>query len=223
MRVNSHQDTRSPRHQKKRIFLLVIFLFGIFVLLAGCARHKIINEDSKGTNIICFGDSITYGYGAEDDQNYPAFLAKITELPVINSGVDGESSTKALMRIETDVLNKDPLLVIIEFGGNDFLDKVPIETTISNIKKMIDAIYARGAMVALVDISAGVVLGDYRKIFLKIAQEKKTIFVPGLFRGIITNPALKSDFLHPNEKGYYLMARRVYQAISPYIKKRKGN
>jgi len=193
------------------------------VLLAGCARQEVINKDSKGVNIICFGDSITYGYGAEENQNYPVFLSEFSGMPVINAGVDGESSSKALLRMEDDVLKKDPLLVIIEFGGNDFLAKVPVDTTINNIKTMIDAIQARGAMVALVDISAGIVLDQYRKIFMKIAREKKTIFVPGLFRGIITNPALKSDFLHPNEKGYYLMAHRVYHAIHPYLKRRKGD
>lgn len=201
---------------------LLFYVIGC-VLLTGCAQQRIINDDSKGSNIICFGDSITYGYGAEDGQNYPFFLSRFTGMPVINAGVDGESSSKALMRLEEDVLKKDPFLVIIEFGGNDFLDKVTFDATINNIKTMIDAIQARGAMVALVDISAGIVLGEYRKIFIKIAREKKTIFVSGLFRGIITNPALKSDFLHPNEKGYYLMAHRVYYAISPYLKKRKGN
>lgn len=180
-----------------------------------------INADSKGSNIICFGDSITFGYGAEEGQNYPVFLSSFVGGPVINAGVDGESSSQALLRLEADVLKKDPFLVVIEFGGNDFLDKIPVSVTIKNINTMIDAIHARGAMVALVDISAGIVLGEYRKIFLKIAREKKTIFVSGLFRGIITNPALKSDFLHPNEKGYYLMAHRVYHVIIPYLKKRK--
>jgi len=123
-----------------------------------------------------------------------------------------------LRRIDQDILDRDPLLVIVEFGGNDFLRKVPKETTIVNMHQMVERILAKGAMVAIVDISAGMVLNEYSADFRKIAHEKGAIFVPKTFSGIITNPNLKSDFIHPNRAGYALIAQRVYQAIKPYLK-----
>ena len=199
---------------------MVIALLGYSVIaLSACAKREIKNLDSRGKNIICFGDSITFGYGARPGEDYPTELAKLLNTPVINAGIDGDTTSTALKRISSDVLEKEPRLVIIEFCGNDFLHKVPIELTVQNIRQMIEVAQAKGAMVALVDISAGMFLSDYRKVFAKLAREKEVIFIPEVLNRIITNPSMKSDFLHPNAKGYKLIAQRVQRAISPYLKR----
>ena len=82
---------------------------------------------------------------------------------------------------------------------------------------MIDRIQSRGAMVAIVDISAGMFLGKYRAAFSRLAREKGAIFIPRVFSGIITNPNLKSDFIHPNTAGYKIVAEKIYRAIKPYL------
>ena len=137
---------------------------------------------------------------------------------MVNSGVDGNTSFEALARLENDVLDKDPRLVIVELGGNDFLTKVPKDDTVKNLAAIIDRIQEKGAMVALVDISAGFFFQEYRQVFKKLAAEKKAIFIPVLLSGIINNPAMKSDFFHPNSRGYKVIAKRIYQAIAPYLK-----
>lgn len=203
---------------KKKNFLR---LCGFFVLcafaVAGCAKREIRNLNSQGKNIICFGDSITFGYGANPGEDYPAVLARMTDIPVINSGIDGDTSIEALKRIDSDILDRNSLLVIIEFGGNDFLRKIPRDVTINNIREMIDKIQAKGAMVAIADISAGILLKEYHAAFFNLAKEKEAIFIPRILSGIITNPKLKSDFIHPNAEGYKTVAQKVFCVISPYL------
>ena len=201
----------------KKIKLRLVLVI-LLVILCGCAKPEIRNRDAKGSNIICFGDSITFGYGANPGEDYPTALGKLVRLPVINSGVDGDTTFEALARLENDVLNKDPWLVIVEFGGNDFLKKIPKEDTVKNLAVIIERIQEKGAMVALVDISAGVFFQEYRYAFKKLAAQKKAIFIPVLLSKIITNPAMKSDFFHPNARGYQVITKRIYQAISEYIR-----
>ena len=223
MRENSFLVAISLR---RHFAVFVAFIFCnllLTALLFGCARQEVKNIGAKGKTIVCFGDSLTYGYGVNPGQAYPDSLKKMVKVPVINSGVDGDTTSDALKRINRDVLDHDPLLVIIEFGGNDYLKQVPKETTVENINKMVDMIQAKKAMVALVDISAGVFLNDYRAPYAKIAREKGTIFVPRILNGIITNPNLKSDFLHPNSQGYLIVAKRIYHSISPYLKESRNN
>ncbi len=196
----------------------VITLFILVCLFNGCAKQEVANISAKGKNIICFGDSITFGYGAGSGEDYPTALAKMVELPVINAGASGDTTFEALKRLDDDVLKKYPRLVIIEFCGNDFLKKIPLETTVRNLDKMITRIQSSGAMVALVDISAGMFFKEYRGAFKKLAWQKKAIFVPEVLSKIITNPATKSDFLHPNQRGYKIVAGRIYKAISGYVK-----
>ncbi|MFH1281676.1 MAG: GDSL-type esterase/lipase family protein [Candidatus Omnitrophota bacterium] len=188
------------------------------MFLAGCFKPEIKNLNAQGANIICFGDSITFGYGAGLKEDYPTALGKLVSLPVINSGVDGDTTFAALERLENDVLNKDSRLVIVEFCGNDFFKKIPKEDTVKNLSKIIDRIQEKGAMVALVDISAGAFFQEYRQAFKRLAAQKKAIFIPVILNKIITNPAMKSDFFHPNARGYQVIAKRIYRAIFAYIK-----
>lgn len=203
--------------RKNKFSFIALVVLMAFVGLSGCAKREIKNINSRGTNIICFGDSITWGYGANPGEDYPSVLAKMTNIPVINAGIDGDTSTEALKRIESDVLDRDPLLVVIEFGGNDFLRKIPKEETLENIKNMVEQIQRKGAMVAIVDISSGMLLGEYHALFLRLSQEKNTVFIPRIYSGIITNPKFKSDFIHPNANGYNMIAQRIYRSILPFL------
>jgi acyl-CoA thioesterase-1 len=204
---------------KKNRMLAVVCCLCVACMIMGCSQTEIKNLNARGKNIICFGDSITFGYGAEPGEDYPSALRAMTSIPVLNAGVDGNTTEQALKRLESDVLSQEPLLVIIEIGGNDFLRKIPMGVTIKNVAYMIEKAQEKGAMVALVDISAGMLLGQYRSAFQKIAREKGAIFVPSILKGIITNPSLKSDFMHPNGKGYFIVAHRIYRAIIPYLNK----
>lgn len=195
-------------------FLVIV----LSIALSGCVKQKIKNIDAKGSSIICFGDSITFGYGAGPGEDYPAALGKMTRLSVINAGVDGNTTLAALDRLEQDVLNKKPRLVIVEFCGNDFLKKIPKETTVKNLSEIIDRIQAQGIMVALVDVSAGMFFSEYRTVFKRLAETKQAIFVPAVLSKLITNPAMKSDFFHPNARGYKVVASRIYNSIARYIK-----
>ena len=201
---------------KKSVKIICGITAAVFIV-SGCAKQEIKNVGSKGTCIVCFGDSITLGYGSTPQKNYPSYLGKLVTIPVINAGIDGDTTVDALIRMEEDVLSENPRLVIIEFGGNDFLKKIPISRTLQNLETMIDIAHSKGAMVALVDISAGMFFGEYRSAYAKIAQKKNVIFIPSILKGIITNPSFKSDFLHPNEAGYELVAQRIYRVISPFL------
>ena len=97
------------RNRAKINIILVIALLGYSVIaLLGCAKREIKNIDSKGKNIICFGDSITFGYGVNPEESYPAALSKMTDIPVINAGIDGDTSVEAVRRIDSDILDREP-------------------------------------------------------------------------------------------------------------------
>lgn len=200
----------------RRVKTLLI-IAGI-IALAGCAKKEITNINSSGKNIICFGDSITMGYGVESKDSYPSWLSKMVAIPVFNAGIDGDTTDQAIKRLYSDVLDKEPLLVIVEFGANDFLTKVPLEETVKNIEEMIQKVQAKGAIVAIADVSTPFVMHEYGKDYRSLSEKYHTIFIPRILKGIFTNPSLKSDFIHPNAQGYKIIASRIYHAIKPYLK-----
>ena len=209
--------TGEKKHILARLLLGCTLSF-LFFIPFGCARYEVKNIHSSGEEIICIGNSITAGSGVSKKESFPYFLSELLDYPVINAGRNGETSFDGLRRLEADVLTYQPRLVIIEFGGNDFLRKLPLSQTINNIRIITERIQQKGAMVAIADVSSGIIMRDYRESYKKLAYKTKAIFIPNLLQGIITNPTLKTDAFHPNAEGHRIIAQRVYQVINPYLK-----
>lgn len=191
----------------------------LMVLASSSCGPAVANRDSRGTAIICFGDSLTAGAGASQGHDYPRLLAEALGMPVINAGVGGETTRDALRRLETDVLAKDPRLVIVEFGANDFLQQLPWEETFANLEMIVRRIQERGAMVVLVGVQPGLLGDAARSEYRKVARARRAGFVPNILEGILTNPTLKSDQLHPNDAGYEKIAQRILKVVKPLLEK----
>ncbi|HNX81026.1 MAG TPA: GDSL-type esterase/lipase family protein [Candidatus Omnitrophota bacterium] len=199
---------------------MLFFALATLYVASGCAQKEVINRDSKGTSVVCFGDSLTYGYGVERGSDYPRILSQKINMPVINAGINSNTSELAKVRMQSDVLSYDPYIVVIEFGANDFMTHVPIDTTIANVRQLIRKSQEGGAMAFLVDVSAGLLMKEYQPAYARLASQTGAVFIPDVFAGIITNPRLKSDFVHPNAAGYDLIAERIHKALLPYLVKK---
>ena len=191
------------------------FVF-FFLFIIGCS-WGVRNLNFQGKAIICFGGSITYGVGVPKGKDYPSALSDTLKRKVVNAGISGDTTKGALARIEKDVLRKDPYLVIIEFGGNDFLNKIPLKDTLNNLERIAARIQKKGAIAAVCDTSVDYFMRGYREHFESIVKNSKGIFIPGILDDIFNNPELKSDYIHPNQKGYEIVARKVYRAVKPYV------
>jgi len=174
----------------------------------------IANRDNPGRNIICFGDSITEGWGAGVGEDYPSLLRKRVSRPVINAGRSGDTTGEALQRLEEDVLSADPYLVIVELGANDYLKQAPRQQTFKNLDEIVSRIQERGAMVVLAEVRVGLLRDEYYEGLRAIAENRRALFIPDIMRGITWNADLKSDGIHPNAKGYALIAGKIYQYIA---------
>lgn len=193
----------------------------IGIIFSACERSgrfgDIRHLQSKGQNIICFGDSLTEGVGAGDGEDYPSLLARQLPYPVINAGRRGDASADGPSRLDRDVLGRNPRLVIVLFGGNDFLRQVPVSETRKNLEEIVQRIQERGAMVALVGIRLGLFTDEYGPVYEEIAKKHGALYIPEIFKGILSDPRLKSDSIHPNGAGYQLMAERILKQIKPLL------
>ncbi|MDP2938601.1 MAG: GDSL-type esterase/lipase family protein [Candidatus Omnitrophota bacterium] len=203
---------------KALIFVIIILCF----VASGCSQRQIKNLDSTGENIICFGNSITAGSGAAEGEDYPSLLSKKLDIAVVNAGIGGNTSFDGLKRIKADVLNKKPLLVVVEFGGNDFLLKIPLKDTLKNIDEIVRIIQEQGAIVVLLDVKASFFMNGYKSGYRKIAKKRGAIFIPNIISEILSNPNLKSDYIHPNAQGYQILAQRILAVIKPCLIQNKG-
>lgn len=196
------------------LILLTLITAGWFFFFQGGSSNKVVKEGP----IIFFGDSLTAGVGADPGEDFPSLIAKDLNLSnVINTGVSGDTSEEALARIQKDVLDIDPSLVIVLIGGNDFLEGVPIEKTVSNVDEIVRRITEANSTVVLVHLKSNPLNDKYREPAEKIAAKYKSVLVTDVLNGILGNGSLMSDEVHPNTKGYAVMAERITPAVKKVL------
>ena len=198
---------------KKTIYIIlgvIIIALGYRIFFSSLAGEK---GDFRGQTIVCFGDSLTYGTGAGKGLDYPSQLSELIGRPVINAGVPGDTTARALQRLERDVLIKAPDLVLITLGGNDLKNGIAKNLAFDNLRMIINSIHNTGARVILGGIQFPIRDRGFGAAYQKLADETGAVLIPNIFEGIMGNRNLMSDPIHPNGEGYKLMAAKFHEAI----------
>jgi lysophospholipase L1-like esterase len=187
---------------------------------AGCGRAgPITNARPSGTNVIAFGDSLTAGHRVAEGEGWPEQLSAIVGRPILNRGVSGNTTGDALARLEPDVLAEDPRVVLVCLGGNDMLRRLPADQQFDNLRTIIHRIQEKGALVVLIGTEGFKILSpvDYGERYEALARETGAVYVPDLMKGVLGDPALMADQIHPNARGYEKIARRIAGEAGDYL------
>ncbi len=164
--------------------------------------------------ILAFGDSLTYGTGVNSKtQSYPAILAQLTGLTVVNKGIPGEVSQLGLVRIVDALQETQPDLVILFHGGNDLIRKLGKEQLKNNLDQMITLIEHSGAEVVLIGVPNFSLLLNVPELYSELATKYAVPSELTIMPKIERDPALKSDQVHPNAQGYKLLADNIYTLL----------
>jgi len=172
---------------------------------------------SGGKNIICFGDSLTFGTGAPEKMSYPAQLSRILKWSVANAGVPGDTTASALSRLQKAVLDRSPGIVLLTLGGNDLKNRIPADTAFENLKVVVERIQKTGALVVLGGISIPFWDRGFSERYRTLAEDTGAVLVENVYEGILGNRSLMSDTIHPNADGYRIMAEHFAEALAPYV------
>src|SRR5690606_3482776 len=117
-----------------RIAANVASLALLAILLSACGRAPEHAPLPPGSSVLALGDSVTYGTGAAEGEDYPSRLAVISGWDIHNHGVPGDTSAGAKTRVAQALAETQPQLVILEIGGNDFLRRRPEAEVKENIR-----------------------------------------------------------------------------------------
>lgn len=177
--------------------------------------------------IVCFGDSLTAGFGVDPGSSYPDLVQRELDrrgyhYRVVNLGESGDTSQDGLDRIGLVTAEK-PQLVIVEFGANDGLRGQPISNTEKNLAQMIELLQKAGARIVLAGITLPPNYGpDYIRRFTAIYPELAARHKVPLISFLLEGAAGKSDLmqkdgLHPNAAGTRLVAANVLGVIEPLL------
>jgi acyl-CoA thioesterase-1 len=179
--------------------------------------------------LICFGDSLTAGYGTDFGEAYPDDLQRLLDAQgfhyhVVNAGISGNTTKDGLDRIQL-VIARHPQLVVVEFGGNDGLRGLPIEQTEANLSSIIDQMQKSGAKVALAGITLPPDYGpDYIKkfdaMYPALAKKYHVRLLPFILQGVYGVPGdMQDDATHATAQGNKQVALNIEGLVQPLLKK----
>lgn len=241
---NKHLLLNAPTPVRQKLLKFCYFM--MCALLLACKGESSTNENQKSTmaeeteeakpqpargkTILCFGDSITAGYGLDDiNDAYPAVLqqkidASGLDYTVINSGLSGETTAGGKSRISW-ILNQNIDIFLLELGANDGLRGVTLSETHSNLQAIIDAVKKKNPKTEI--ILAGMELPpnmgqDYttafRTVFADLAKANHVEFIPFILKDVGGIPRLnQADGIHPTAEGHKIIADTVWEVLQPML------
>jgi acyl-CoA thioesterase-1 len=207
---------------KRHLFLLALLVLSL-------TPPAIAKTHGPKPVIVCFGDSLTAGYGAAPGHSYPDYLQQLLDsrdydYRVLNQGISGNTTKDGLARLK-DLLAVHPEIVVVEFGGNDRPRGLPITATRANLDEIISTLQSAGVKVALAGSTPS---PDYGPDYIRDFSETYTIaatrfnvpLLPSLLAHVYNVPdAMQDDRTHATAKGNEMVADNVFRLLKPLLKK----
>lgn len=205
-------------------------LFAVFITACGQQQTESISEpiseqteiSSQKKTILFFGNSLTAGYGLDEDETFPYLIGgkleqEGLEYKVVNAGLSGDTSASGLSRLDW-FLEDEPAVFVLELGGNDGLRGIDLAETKSNLKAILTKVRAKYPDTVL--ILAGMQIPPnmgpeytqrFAEIYPEVAQEEQVYLIPFLLEGVAGDPDLNlPDGIHPTAEGQKIVAATVW-------------
>lgn len=186
------------------------------LVIAGCGEKvPQVPQLAASDVILAFGDSLTFGTGAAEQESYPSVLASLLGREVVRSGVPGEVTAQALARLPDVIEEHRPKLMIVCLGGNDMLRKVAEAQIRANLRAIIKTARDQGIAVVLIGVPKPALITSAAEFYAEIAKEFDIPYEGKIVTSVLYSRDMKADPIHPNAKGY----RRMAEAIADLLRK----
>lgn len=179
---------------------------------------------TERVTVLVLGDSLTAGYGLEQENSFPVQLERSLlsagySVRVIDAGVSGDTSAGGLSRLAW-ALDDQPQIVVVELGANDALRGLNPAQTYLNLEQIITRLKSSDCVVILAGMRAPRNLGaeysdEFDQIYPTLAKRYNLLFYPFFLEGVATDPDLnQADGIHPNAVGVGLIVKGIHPLIT---------
>ena len=186
------------------------FILALALLAAGCGEPPAkLSRLSADAVVLAFGDSLTFGTGAAEEESYPAQLERLIGRRVVRAGIPGEVTAQALERLPAALDEHAPRLLLLCIGGNDFLRRLGNGQAEANVRAMVKLARTRGVQVMLIGTPEPGLRIAPPQFYAGIAKEFGLPYEEAVMSEVLKDSSLKSDQIHPNARGYRVIAERL--------------
>ena len=184
-------------------------LLALALTFTACGERPKLERLPASAVVLAFGDSLTFGTGAAEAESYPAQLESLIGRRVVGAGIPGEVTAQALARLPAALDEHAPRLLILCIGGNDFLRRLGNAQAERNVRAMVQLAKSRGINVLLIGTPEPGLLPSPPAFYAAVAKDLGVPYEDGVITEVLKDASLKSDPIHPNARGYRLIAERL--------------
>lgn len=171
-------------------------------------------------NIVTLGDSIANGFGVNKKDSFAIQIPQSLGKNPIKLGIDGETTSGLLARIDNE-LNKinSIAMIIISIGGNDFLRKLPEDSTKRNLDAIISKAKKHTNCIVIISVPSGILgglTGGISSIYNEVAKKYNILVESRSMPKILKDISLKLDQIHPNKEGHNLITNNVLDLVNKH-------
>lgn len=192
---------------------LVVVALLVIAAAAGCGERPRLARLPSEAVLLAFGDSLTFGTGANENESYPAQLESLIGRRVVRAGVPGEVTAQALERLPQALDETQPQLLLLCIGGNDFLRRLGNAQAERNVRAMVALAKGRGIGVLLIGTPEPGFLPSPPAFYAEIAKDLRVPYEGEAITAVLKDAGLKSDPIHPNARGYRVIAERLADTL----------
>lgn len=179
--------------------------------------------------ILALGDSLTFGYEVAPEKTWPSLIEQRLkagghpDAKVLNAGTSGATTAFGKQTLRFHLRRHKPDLLIYGLGANDGLRGHDTASMEKNIRETIKFAQENEIRVLLLGMKAPPNYGkefpeEFEKVFHRIHKELKVEFIPFYLEGVAGQPKLNQpDGIHPNEKGYEVIANNIYKKVKSLL------
>jgi lysophospholipase L1-like esterase len=190
-----------------------LLILALVLAAAACGQRPKLERLPANAVVLAFGDSLTFGTGADEAESYPAQLQTLIGRRVVGAGVPGEVTAQALERLPAALDEHAPRLLLLCIGGNDFLRRLGNAQAERNVRAMVQLAKGRGVAVLLIATPEPGLLPSPPAFYAAVAKDLGVPYEDGVIAEVLKDASLKSDPIHPNARGYRVIAERLAERL----------
>ncbi len=156
-------------------------------------------------------DSVTAGLNDGED-TWPQRLARSSLWNVTDASQPGATLKSA--RQQVDLLDAEPSVLLLEIGGNDLLEGLPVAQFEQDLEQLLSAARQPGRTVLMFELPLPPLAFRYGEAQRRLAAKYEVALLPKrLFIGVLTSSGATVDGIYLLPKGHELMAELVKKRL----------
>jgi acyl-CoA thioesterase-1 len=200
------------------------------IALMTCMLCAAASAHSASKTLLVLGDSLSAEYGLARGSGWVPLLEKRLkeqnlDVKVVNASISGDTTSGGRARLQPLLDRHKPDVLVLELGANDALRGLPVASTESNLRGIIESAQKIGAKVLLVGMQippnyGGEYASRFSGLFPKLAKEHQLPLVPFFLAPLLERPDLfQADRLHPTAQAQPLLLDAVWPRLQPLLAK----